>query len=75
MGLTTPYGGGPQTTTPTMSVTMQHLGVGEITEAHRHTRTSVYFMLQGSKVATTAEGEEQWMEPGDLLIQPSWTWP
>jgi gentisate 1,2-dioxygenase len=53
---------------------MQHLGPGEITESHRHTRTSLYFFVQGQSTATVEEGELQTMEPNDLLIQPSWTW-
>jgi gentisate 1,2-dioxygenase len=73
IGLTNPTLG-PQTTTPTITLTMQHLGPGEITESHRHTRTSLYFFIQGQSTATIAEGEQQTMEPGDLLIQPSWTW-
>ena len=64
-----PYG-----TTRTFTVTVQHLGPGESTESHRHTRTSLYFMIQGKNTYTIAEGEEQLMETGDLLIQPSWTW-
>jgi gentisate 1,2-dioxygenase len=47
---------------------------GEVTDSHRHTATSVYFAIQGSGIYTTAEGEQQFMEPGDLLTQPSWTW-
>ena len=31
-------------------------------------------MIQGSGLYTTAEGEQQYMEPGDLLTQPTWTW-
>jgi gentisate 1,2-dioxygenase len=31
-------------------------------------------VIQGSGIYTTAEGEQQYMEPGDLLTQPSWTW-
>ncbi|HWP60923.1 MAG TPA: cupin domain-containing protein [Candidatus Acidoferrales bacterium] len=61
-------------TTKTFSVTIQHLGPGEITESHRHTSASLYFVIQGGRTYTTAEGEQQFMEPGDLLIQPSWTW-
>ncbi len=61
-------------TTKTFSVSIQHLGPGEITQSHRHTSASLYFMIQGSSTYTTAEGEQQFMEPGDLLIQPSWTW-
>lgn len=64
----------PQSTSRTLAVSMQHLGPGETTESHRHTRTSLYFMIQGTDTYTIAEGEQQLMEPGDLLVQPSWTW-
>jgi gentisate 1,2-dioxygenase len=74
IGLVNPSERGAQVTTPTLSGTMQHLGPGEITVSHRHTRTSLYFMVEGGNTFTTAEGEQQWMEPGDVLVQPSWTW-
>ena len=61
-------------TAKTFGVTIQHLNPGEITESHRHTSASLYFVIQGKGTFTTAEGEQQFMEPGDLLIQPSWTW-
>jgi gentisate 1,2-dioxygenase len=61
-------------TAKTFGVTIQHLNPGEITESHRHTSASLYFVIQGSGCFTTAEGEQQFMQPGDLLIQPSWTW-
>lgn len=74
IGLHLPDQRSPQSTTPTLTLTLQHLGPGEITESHRHTRTSLYFFVQGNGTTTIAEGERQPMEPGDLLIQPSWTW-
>jgi gentisate 1,2-dioxygenase len=74
IGMRNPTQPGTLTTTPTLTLTMQHLGPGEITESHRHTRTSLYFFVQGQNTTTIAEGEQQPMEPGDLLIQPSWTW-
>ena len=58
----------------TFAAMLQHVNGGEMTDSHRHTATSVYFMIQGSGIYTTAEGEQQFMEPGDLLTQPSWTW-
>ena len=58
----------------TFAAMLQHVNAGEVTDSHRHTATSIYFMIQGSGVYTTAEGEQQFMEPGDLLTQPSWTW-
>jgi gentisate 1,2-dioxygenase len=64
----------PLGTTSTFAAMLQHLNPGEATESHRHTATSVYFMIQGSRVYTTAQGEQQFMQPGDLLTQPNWTW-
>ena len=58
----------------TFAAMLQHVNGGEVTDSHRHTATSIYFMIQGSGTYTTAEGEQQLMEPGDLLTQPSWTW-
>lgn len=58
----------------TFAAMLQHVNGGEVTDSHRHTATSVYFMIQGSGIYTTAEGEQQFMQPGDLLTQPSWTW-
>src|SRR5207249_9060708 len=64
----------PVGATRTFAAMLQHVNPGEITESHRHTATSVYFMIQGKQIYTTAEGEQQFMEPGDLLTQPNWTW-
>jgi gentisate 1,2-dioxygenase len=61
-------------TTKTFSVSIQHLGPKEITQSHRHTSASLYFVIQGGRTYTTAEGEQQFMAAGDLLIQPTWTW-
>jgi gentisate 1,2-dioxygenase len=58
----------------TFAAMLQHVNGGEVTDSHRHTATSIYFMIQGSGIYTTAEGEQQFMKPGDLLTQPSWTW-
>ncbi|MBM4260322.1 MAG: cupin domain-containing protein [Deltaproteobacteria bacterium] len=64
----------PLGATRTFAAMLQHVNGGEVTDSHRHTATSVYFMIQGGGLYTTAEGEQQFMEPGDLLTQPSWTW-
>ena len=64
----------PFGTTRTFGVTIQHLNPGETTESHRHTPASIYFTIEGGGAYTTAEGEQQFMEPGDLLVQPNWTW-
>ena len=36
-----------------------HVNAGEVTDSHRHTATSVYFMIQGSGIYTTAQGEQR----------------
>ena len=58
----------------TFAAMLQHVNAGEVTDSHRHSATSIYFMIQGGGVYTTAEGEQQFMAPGDLLTQPTWTW-
>ena len=58
IGLVNPSQVLPFGTTRTFGVTIQHLNPG----------------IQGGGVYTTAEGEQQFMEPGDLLVQPNWTW-
>ena len=55
-------------TVNTFGATVQHLNPGEVTESHRHTSASLYFVIQGDGCFTTAEGEQQFMEPGDLLV-------
>jgi gentisate 1,2-dioxygenase len=47
---------------------------GETARAHRHTPSALRFIVQGKGAYTTSDGERMWMEPGDLLIQPNWTW-
>ena len=74
IGLVNPTQQGMVGTTRTFGVTIQHLGPGETTEAHRHTPVSIYFMIRGGSTFTTVEGEQQHMEAGDLLVQPTWTW-
>jgi quercetin dioxygenase-like cupin family protein len=47
---------------------------GETARAHRHTPSALRFVVQGKGAYTTGDGERMWMEPGDLLVQPNWTW-
>lgn len=43
--------------------------------AHRHTFSAVRFAVWGDGLGyTTSNGERQFMEPGDFLIQPSMCW-
>jgi len=48
---------------------------GENALAHRHTASAMRFIVQGDGSAyTTTNGEQMFMEPGDLLVQPSFGW-
>ncbi|MPZ13869.1 MAG: cupin domain-containing protein [Chloroflexi bacterium] len=48
---------------------------GEHAAAHRHTASAMRFIVVGDGSAyTTTNGEQMFMEPGDLLVQPSFGW-
>ncbi len=61
-------------TTHTISAALQLLLPGENAPAHRHTPTAIRWVLQGTGAYTTVEGDKCYMEPGDLVLTPSWTW-
>lgn len=58
----------------TLWAAIQCLGPGETAPAHRHTPGAIRFVLEGSGVWTTVDGDACDMEPGDLLLTPAWTW-
>jgi gentisate 1,2-dioxygenase len=47
---------------------------GEVAPAHRHTQSALRFVIEGSGAYTAVDGERTYMEPGDFVITPSWTW-
>ena len=61
-------------TTNTMIAAIQVLLPGEIARAHRHTPTAIRFIMEGSGGYTSVDGERVYMEPGDLILTPSWAW-
>jgi gentisate 1,2-dioxygenase len=63
-----------KTSTHTLSAAIQLLLPGECAPAHRHTPAAIRFVMQGKGAYTTVEGEKCPMEPGDLVLTPSWTW-
>jgi len=60
--------------TSTLWGAVQYLGPGEGAPAHRHSQGAVRFVLEGSGVWTTVNGDACDMAPGDLVLTPSWTW-
>jgi gentisate 1,2-dioxygenase len=62
-------------TTRTLQMSIQLVKAGERAECHRHTAAALRFIVEGDGTAyTTVEGEQMFMEPGDLVLTPSWTW-
>jgi len=64
----------PGLSTGAVFVSYQMINPGEKIPSHRHTPAQMRFIVQGTGAYTTSEGEQMFMEPGDLLVQPNWTW-
>lgn len=61
-------------TSTTLWGALQYLGPHESALAHRHTPNAIRFVLTGSGVYTTVNGDACDMEPGDLILTPNWNW-
>jgi gentisate 1,2-dioxygenase len=62
-------------TSRTLQMSVQLVKPGERAECHRHTAAALRFVVEGDGAGyTTVEGEEMFMEPGDLVLTPNWTW-
>lgn len=64
----------PGLSTGAVFVSYQMINPGERIPSHRHTPAQMRFVVKGSGAYTTSQGEAMAMEPGDLLVQPNWTW-
>jgi gentisate 1,2-dioxygenase len=47
---------------------------GEVAPSHRHSQAALRFIIEGHGATTTVEGERLEMQPGDLVLTPSWQW-
>jgi gentisate 1,2-dioxygenase len=65
---------GAAATTPTLFAGMQLLLPGEIARAHRHSPAAIRVIVEGHGAYTAVDGERCFMEPGDLILTPSWSW-
>ncbi len=62
-------------TSRTLQMSVQLVKSGERAECHRHTAAALRFVVEGDGTGyTTVEGEQMFMEPGDLVLTPNWTW-
>ena len=62
-------------TSNTLVMAVQLVKAGEAVYAHRHTAAAIRFILEGGEdTYTITDGEKCVMEPGDLVVQPNWSW-
>ena len=47
---------------------------GEIAPAHRHSQAALRFIIEGDGAYTAVNGERIYMNPGDFIVTPAWTW-
>ena len=65
---------GKMGTTPTMSAAVQLILPGEVAPAHRHSPTAIRWIIKGEGAYTAVNGDQCYMERGDLILTPAWTW-
>lgn len=58
-------------TTDTLYAGLQLILPGEVARAHRHTAFALRFIIEGSNAYTAVGGEKVTMNPGDLVLTPS----
>lgn len=74
LALANPGLGGLPFTSTTLWGALQYLAPHESAPAHRHTPNAIRFVLTGSGVYTTVNGDACDMQPGDLVLTPNWNW-
>src|ERR1043165_6652433 len=63
-----------KSTSHTLQVTFSIVNPGEVARAHRHNMAAIRFVVQGRGAYTAVDGEKFFMEEGDLILTPNWTW-
>ncbi|KAF8252464.1 RmlC-like cupin [Wilcoxina mikolae CBS 423.85] len=63
----------PQTT-DTLYAGLQLINPGETAPAHRHTASALRFVIEGERGFTAVDGKKIFMQRGDVILTPSWTW-
>ncbi|HEY6197954.1 MAG TPA: cupin domain-containing protein [Candidatus Binatia bacterium] len=61
-------------TTHTIHMSVQLLKPGELASSHRHNFGAFRFVARGRGAYTVVDGEQFFMEPGDLILNPPMTW-
>lgn len=60
--------------THTLYAGLQAVFPGEVAACHRHSQAAIRFIIEGGDAYTAVEGEKLYMERGDFITTPSWTW-
>ncbi|HWP60775.1 MAG TPA: cupin domain-containing protein [Candidatus Acidoferrales bacterium] len=61
-------------TTPNLVAAIQLIMPGETAVAHHHTPAALRIIIEGEGAYTCTDGERCWMEPGDLILTPAWSY-
>lgn len=60
--------------THTLYAGIQLLLPGEYAPSHHHSQSAIRFILEGTGAYTAVNGEKAYMERGDMVLTPAWTW-
>ena len=60
--------------TSTLYANLQIIKPGEVAPSHRHSPSALRLVIEGQGAYTAVNGEKSYMDPGDFVTTPSWTW-
>lgn len=60
--------------THTLYAGVQLLLPGESAPSHHHSQSAIRFIIEGDGAYTAVNGEKFYMERGDMILTPAWTW-
>jgi gentisate 1,2-dioxygenase len=58
----------------TLLANLQIIKPGEIAPSHRHAANALRLIVEGRGAYTAVDGEKSYMDPGDFVTTPNWTW-
>jgi gentisate 1,2-dioxygenase len=58
----------------TLLANLQIIMPGEVAPSHRHAASALRLMVEGRGAYTAVDGEKSYMDPGDFVTTPNWTW-
>lgn len=58
----------------TLLANLQIIKPGEIAPSHRHAASALRLIVEGRGAYTAVDGEKSYMDPGDFVTTPNWTW-